>query len=127
MKEVKKLLLAAVLLLCLAGCGATRTEPTTPTTPNTHLPSVMYDDTLYLSTFKQIPGEVDSSAIIGNISSTVPLSQLPTENGQANFDALDAPYALTDEGLAVLVDSEWILFSTEAAAREAFAKDNGAG
>lgn len=113
MKEVKKLLLAAVLLLCLAGCGTTRTEPITPTTPNTHLPSVMYDDTLYLSTFKQIPGEVDSSAIIGNISSTVPLSQLPTENGQANFDALDAPYALTDEGLAVLVDSEWILFSTD--------------
>ena len=121
-------IISCMLLLCVAvamtGCAAAQPEPTTP---NTHLPSVMYDGTLYLSTFKQIPGEVDSSAIIGNISSTVPLSQLPTENGQANFDALDAPYALTDEGLAVLVDSEWILFSTEAAAREAFAKDNGAG
>ena len=121
-------IISCMLLLCVAvamtGCAAAQPEPTTP---NTHLPTVMYDGTLYLSTFKQIQGEVDSSTIIGNISSTVPLSQLPTENGQANFDALDAPYALTDEGLAVLVDSEWILFSTEAAAREAFAKDNGAG
>ncbi|MBE7004076.1 MAG: hypothetical protein E7425_07300 [Ruminococcaceae bacterium] len=117
MKRTRTVLIIAImlalLLFFLTSCGAPQAEPTTP---NTYLPSVMYDGSLYLSTFKQISGEVDSLAIVGKVSSTVPLSQLPTENGQANFEALDAPYAITDEGLAVLVDSEWILFSTDASA-----------
>jgi len=44
----------------------------------------------------------------------VPASEWPTEDGQANFDALDAPYAMTRLGeadcLVVLIDLEWTKF-----------------
>ncbi len=109
-----KKILACILVLCtiiaLAGCGKSQTEPTTP---NTYLPTIMYDGKLYRSTFKGIEGEVDQTEIIGNVSSTVPLSQLPTENGQANFGDTDTPYAMTESGLVAKFNGEWTLFTTD--------------
>ena len=93
-------------LLLLAGC-ARKPEPEAP---NAMRPSVMHEGVLYSTTGKQLPAEVDESAIVGYVTSTVPLSQLPTENGQSNCGNLGAPYAVTSDGFLVLVDHEWTLF-----------------
>ena len=110
-----KKIVACILVLCtviaFASCGKSQDEPTTP---NTYLPTIMYDGKLYRSTFKGIEGEVDQAEIIGYVSSTVPLSQLPTENGQANFGDTNTPYAMTNSGLVVMFNSEWTLFATDA-------------
>lgn len=105
-----KRLIAVGLLLCMpflmAACG----KQQEPEAPNTQIPSVMYDGILYRTTGKQLPGEVDESAILGHIHSVVHGSLLPEEDGQANFPAEGAPYAMTADGLVVLVGQEWTLF-----------------
>ena len=81
-----------------------------PDTPNAMAPSIMYEGSLYRTTGKAIPAEVDESAIVGEISSVVPLSQLPTEDGEANFGQIGDPFAITSDGLLVIMNHEWVLF-----------------
>lgn len=59
---------------------------------------------------KQRPVEADESAIGGSVRSVVPLSLRPGGDGQANFEILDAPCAVTGEGFLVLVEHAWMLF-----------------
>lgn len=61
---------------------------------------------------KAIPAEVDESAIVGEIGSVVPLSQLPTKDGEANFGEIGDPYAITSDGLLVIMNHEWVIFET---------------
>ena len=82
----------------------------TPDAPNAMVPSIVYEGNLYRTTGKQIPAEVDDSAIVGYISSVVPLSQLPSNEGEANFGEVGDPYAITSDGLLVIMGREWILF-----------------
>ena len=82
----------------------------TPVTPNAMVPSIMYEGSLYRTTGKAIPVEVDESAIVGEISSVVPLSQLPSKDGEANFGQIGDPYAITSDGLLVIMNHEWVLF-----------------
>lgn len=82
----------------------------TPDTPNAMVPSIVYEGNLYRTTGKQIPSEVDDSAIVGYISSVVPLSQLPSNEGEANFGKVGAPYAITSDGLLVIMGHEWVVF-----------------
>lgn len=86
----------------------------TPDTPNAMVPSIMYEGSLYRTTGKAIPAEVDESAIVGDISSVVPLSQLPTKDGEANFGQIGDPYAITIDGLLVIMGNEWVLFELSA-------------
>ena len=79
-------------------------------TPDALVPALMVNGTLYRSTGTQLPVEPDDSAILGCVSSVVPLSQWPEAEGQANFGEPDAPYALIEDGLIVLMDGEWTLF-----------------
>ena len=79
-------------------------------TPNVTIPTIMYENNLYKTTGKQIPAEVDETAIVGHIDSVVPLSQFPTKEGEANFGQVGDPYALTADGLVVLLNNEWTLF-----------------
>ena len=81
-----------------------------PDTPNAMVPSIMYEGSLYRTTGKAIPVEVDESAIVGEISSVVPLSQLPSNDGEANFGQIGDPYAITSDGLLVIMNHEWVLF-----------------
>ena len=106
MKKLTAILLLAVLLI--SGCANTE-----PQTPNTMPPSVMIDGTLYQTTGKQMPGEVDPSAIAGAIDETVSPSTLPEENGQSNFGEAGMKYAFTQDGLVVLTDNEWTLFEPQ--------------
>lgn len=82
----------------------------TPDAPNAMVPSIMYEGSLYRTTGKAIPAEVDESAIVGEISSVVPLSQLPTKDGEANFGQIGDPYAFTCDGLLVIMNHEWVIF-----------------
>ena len=84
----------------------------TPDAPNAMVPSIMYEGILYRTTGKAIPAEVDESAIVGEIGSVVPLSQLPTKDGEANFGEIGDPYAITSDGLLVIMNHEWVIFET---------------
>ena len=81
-----------------------------PDTPNAMVPSIMYEGSLYRTTGKAIPAEVDEAAIVGEISSVVPLSQLPSKDGEANFGQIGDLYAITSDGLLVIMNHEWVLF-----------------
>ena len=108
MKKRWRGVFALVCILSLAACGTQK--KTTPHTPNATIPSILYDGNLYRTTGKQVPAEVDETAIVGRIRSVVPLSQIPADEGEANFGRTGDPYALTDDGLLVLFDHEWTLF-----------------
>lgn len=70
--------------------------------------AIMVDGVVYWSTDTPVPGEVDESAIRTVTSYT---DGQPEEDGQTNFDRdLTNRYAMTDMGLVVLMDGEWILF-----------------
>ena len=79
-------------------------------TPNATIPTILYKNNLYITTGKQIPAEIDDSVIVGYINSVVPLSQFPSNEGEANFGEVGNPYALTADGLLVLLNNEWTIF-----------------
>jgi len=74
--------------------------------------AVMIDNEIYYYTDFKTAGDVDPSAILGYITKVVPENEMPDENGEANMDILDAPYAMTDMGMVVHVDNAWTLFET---------------
>lgn len=80
--------------------------------PTEHFrPAIMVDSVLYYSTGTPIPGEVDESAIR---TVTAYINTLPQMDGQTNFsEDLSAQYALTDMGLVVRMEHEWILFEPD--------------
>lgn len=104
MKRYTAALFLLMIALSLSGCQKEASAP------DACVPSVMYDGGIYCTTGKQMPGEIAEDAIIGRITSTVSLSQWPEEDGQANFDGLDSPYAITSDGFVVLLENEWTLF-----------------
>lgn len=70
--------------------------------------AVMVDGTVYWSTGTPVPGEPAEEAIRTVTGYT---GAVPEEDGQTNFDReLTTRYAVTDLGLVVLVENEWILF-----------------
>lgn len=107
MRKLTALISAFVCILVLTGCG---TKQLPPDTPDATVPAIMYEGELYRSTGKEMPGEVDESAIVGRIGSVIPLSQLPANDREANFGQIGDPYAVTRDGLVVIVDHEWVLF-----------------
>ena len=108
MKKYSSIILSILCILILAGCS--KKEQIVPDTPNAMVPSIIYQGSLYRTTGKQIPAEVDESAIVGEISSVVPLTQLPTKEGEANFGEIGDQYAVTSDGLLVKMNNEWTLF-----------------
>ena len=104
MKRLSTVIVLALLLL--TGCAG----EAIPEMPNTMPPSVMIEGVLYQSTGRQLPGEVDPSAIAGSIAGVVPGSELPTEDYQSNCGEVGMNYAFVEEGLAVLLANEWTLF-----------------
>ena len=108
MKRFVSIFLFVLIIVGIVGCG--KKEQVVPDTPNAMVPSIIYEGIRYRTTGKEIPAEVDESAIVGRISSVVPLSQLPTKEGEANFGEIGDPYAMTSEGLLVLMNNDWVSF-----------------
>ena len=108
MKKYISIILAALCIFFIVGCS--KNEQGVPDTPNTMVPSIIYEGDLYRTTGKEIPVEVDESAIVGEISSIVPLTQLPTKEGEANFGQIGDQFAVTSNGLLVKMNHEWVVF-----------------
>lgn len=72
-------------------------------------PAIMVDGQLYWSS-GEILSSVDESAILGTSTYT---DSLPDQDGQANFDREGALYTRTDGGIAVQINGEWVLFTTD--------------
>lgn len=87
--------------------GETDTSVDSPNGTET-VPAIMVGGVLYRSTGTPFPGEVDESAVR---TVTSYINTVPEMDGQTNFSQdLSARYAMTDQGLAVLIEGEWILF-----------------
>lgn len=70
--------------------------------------AIMVDGVVCWSTDTPVPGEVDESAVRTVTSYT---DGVPEEDGQTNFDRdLTTRYAVTGQGVVVLMDGEWVLF-----------------
>lgn len=116
MKKLIAFLLAISLCLTFIGCGKTAPDVTEreegmPDKPNVQVPCVVYQGVLYCTTGELILDvDVDESMIIGEITSVVDMTELPTKDGEANFGQVGMPYALVSEGLAVRIDNFWRLF-----------------
>ena len=76
-------------------------------------PMIMVNGQLYLDTGRQMSVEIDESAIIDEISSSVDQSEKPTEDGQTNFGNIGAKYAYFEDNIVVLLNNEWVLFEKE--------------
>jgi len=66
-------------------------------------PMIMVNGELYLDTGKEVPVEIDESAIIGEISSSVDQSEKPTKEGQTNFGNIGAKYAHFEDSIVVFI------------------------
>ena len=103
MKKMIALVLCLMLALSLAGCV---TQSSTGKKPMT----IMVNDIKYYSTYKAVSVEVDDSAI--EYTTSYAVDGVPRKNGEANFD-LETPYAVLEEDMVVvLIDGEWIEFSS---------------
>ncbi|WP_326909900.1 M56 family metallopeptidase [Sedimentibacter sp. MB31-C6] len=78
-------------------------------------PMIMVNGELYLDTGKQIPVEIDESAIICEVNSSVDPSEKPTVEGQTNFGSIGLKYAHFENNIVVLINNEWVLFEKETA------------
>jgi len=103
------LIVLAIVLMVLAAVRINR--------PNYQRANMVYvEDQLYVSSEQAMPVEIVPEAIIGQIEEIIEPHLNPDQNGQANFDCLGAEYAKISnglggkEGLAVLIDHEWIFF-----------------
>jgi len=93
--------------------GASAPDPSSPVSSEGNpagdwQAAIMVDGVVYWSTDTPVSAEVDESAIRAVTSYT---DTQPEEDGQTNFDrSLTTQYAMTDGGLLVRMNGEWILF-----------------
>ncbi len=104
MKKMIALVLCLMLALSLVGCV---TQSSTGKKPMT----IMVNDIKYYSTYKAVSVEVDDSVI--EYTTSYAVEGVPRKNGEANFN-LGTPYAILEDDLVVvLIDGEWIEFSSK--------------
>ena len=82
---------------------------TSGTTPNTQIPALMVNDTIYYFSGKAITSPPEDS-VFDEITSIVSLTELPVCNNQANFGELNSPYYVIDSGVVIWFGGKWILF-----------------
>jgi hypothetical protein len=109
MKRSALLFLSIFVMLTFMGCEGKKIAPETP---NSHPPSIMVDGELFTSTGLLLPIEPDVSAI-KTVTSVIKETNLPSKDGEINFQAPDARYAKINdpvEYVVVLMDKEWMKF-----------------
>ena len=108
------ILTISMLVFMLSGCSnenlTDRDEISFPPAPNTRQPSIIVNDTYYFITGLSTSIEIDENDYLGVVTSTVPLSQIPTMNGQSNFVLEGTPYAEYEDGIVALIDGKWVIF-----------------
>ena len=76
-------------------------------------PMLMVGGVIFMDTGKELSVEIDPSAILGEITSSVTGDKRPTEDGQSNFECVGSQYAYYEDGLVVLINNEWYLFERD--------------
>lgn len=109
MKKFFVLILCIFYLFGIAGCFVNEKEESL----YDRRPMIMVNDKIYMDTGNEIPVEIDASAILGTITSSVKNTEIPTQNGESNFGNVGAQYAFYREGLVVLLQNEWIFFEED--------------
>lgn len=112
------LILACVFIL--AGCGHTPssgvedrtvTESTTSSegASGDYPAAIMVNDIIY-KLVDEVPAEIDESAVLGYTTSYT--DTMPSQNGETNFSReTGLPYVQCEDGIAVLYNNEWHLFT----------------
>jgi hypothetical protein len=109
-KILSFLVLVLFFIITITACGNKEVEGKML---GDRIPMIMVEEYLYLYTGEKIPVEIDDKAIIGNITSEVAGSEIPTQNGQSNFGCVGSEYAYFDDGIAVMINNEWQYFKRE--------------
>ncbi len=79
--------------------------------PNTMIPSIMLDGCLYYNTGDKFDVDgVDLSAV-SYIKSVISGSEYPKENGEINFPCKNAKYLEIEQGVAIEINGDWVIFS----------------
>lgn len=102
-----------VVIAVLAVSIGLITNPKSAEEINDLRPMIMVDGEIYLDTGKKLSVEIDESSIIGKTDPAVSSTEKPTQEGQTNFGLEGADYAYFDDGIAVLVNNEWVFFEKE--------------
>lgn len=76
--------------------------------------AVKIDDQVYITRRDSVDILPEEGQIVGHIQSSVPITQMPAENNQANFDCVGQPYAIID-GSVYLKDKGGIWYVCEPA------------
>jgi len=108
---MKRIFLLATVFVGIAlvtvGCSNAKEE-----TSNVVLQEmIMIKDEIWINT--EAPMTIQVDEIIGEVTSTVKGNEIPTENGQANFEVKGSKYSLYGKNIVVSIDNEWILFLKE--------------
>lgn len=127
---MKKTWIALILCaaLALTGCKAAVSQPSEPmktpvqsgkeegAQPNDYRPAIMVDGILYFDT-GEYSDEARCGVMDGEITSTVPQTQLPTKDNESNFGKCE--YQRWDENrIDVLIGDKWCIFKSEDAPAE---------
>jgi hypothetical protein len=102
-----KRIIACLLLFFFTACMLTTAES------NAAEPAVRAFDTVYCWSGHAFYRTPDESEYSGRIQSVVPETEKPAENNEANVPCKDAPFVLLDDGIALLLDGQWIFFKPE--------------
>ena len=124
MKKTKicGMILSISILTCLTACNNDISEDIIPNnnlsdekvvdeTPNVLLPSVMINGKIYYLFGEEAATVPDENSYSGRIKSVVSLTEFPTKDDEANFEPVDSPYVLLDDGNAIVwFNGRWMLF-----------------
>lgn len=108
MKKFNLLILICIIFL-ITGCSNIQTEPP----DESYAGLIMVNGVIYEYIGYEVPNEIDKSAILGKITSTVEGIKEPTENGQANFEIKGAKYAQYEDDIVVSLGNKWMLFKNQ--------------
>lgn len=95
-----------------ADSSMTEAEPPTDALPGgtAQVQLLMANGRLYRATALAVGPVAEDDDRTACIETVIAADEIPTENGQANFDAKGAPYVLQRDGAAVLLDGVWVFF-----------------
>ena len=103
----------SMILFCMTACefSIPASKPVSSANSSYVLsPAIMIDGVVYYSLGKELDTVPLEKSYSGHVTSVVSEKDLPTQNGEANVQCLDAPYVIVGEGVAVLFNGKWILF-----------------
>jgi len=111
MKKKMILALAMLVLIGLTFAACAEGAPSEPP-PLILMPMIMVEDSIYRLTPEMISFQPDDETVFGTITSAVDARELPSENGQSNFQPVGAEYIYYEDGLLVYWgDGRWAFFA----------------